>query len=486
VTKRGKNLCRLFQGNEKLKGATVRRVQVGIRQKSNFSIKAVLAGLVVIVVCLVTIVDASAASSKYAAVVMDANTGKTLFSENADAPRYPASLTKMMTLYLLFEALDRGKLTLASRVPFSAQAAAEPPTKLGVKAGNSITVETAIYALVTKSANDAATALAELMGGSEENFARMMTAKARSLGMSRTTFRNAHGLPDPAQRTTARDMATLGIALREHFPRYYKYFSTRSFTYGKHRIANHNRLLGRVKGVDGIKTGYTRASGFNLVSSVYDGDRRVVAVVLGGQSGRSRDARMAELIKKYLPKASTRGGGMLVAKAGSSPITALASVILPKRNAPTPEPRQEAEATVTDVIVATNEDEVLAAESAQIAAQEGQASLVQAYAQPTPRPEGDVDSDETDPIRTASTAPEGWAIQVASSPSETEAKTFLEKTSQRVGKLLASAEPFTVAFDKDGTTYYRARFGGFDSKDAAWDACGALKKKKIACYAVQQ
>ena len=452
---------------------------------STFPLKSLLAGIVAVAMTLAA-VDASfaaskASSSKYAAIVVDANTGKTLFSANADAQRYPASLTKMMTLYMVFEALNSGKLTLSSRVPFSAQAASEPPTKLGVKAGNSITVETAIYSMITKSANDSATAVGELLGGSQQNFARMMTSKARRLGMSGTTFQNAHGLPNPAQKTTARDMAVLGIALREHFPRYYKFFSTRSFQYGRKRINGHNRLLGRIKGVDGIKTGYTRASGFNLASSVSDGDRRIVAVVLGGQSGRARDAHMAELIRKYLPKASTRGGGALVAKGGDSPIAAIASAILPKRNAPTPDIRPK-----SDVIVALSEEEVLEAESQQMAEQETvveetSAPVVQAYAEPTPRPKAEVD-----PIRTASTAPEGWAIQVASSPSEAEAKGFLAKTSKQAPKAIASASPFTVPFEKGGTTYYRARFGGFETKTAAWNACSALKKKKIACYAVQQ
>lgn len=449
------------------------------------SFRPLLAGIVAVAVTLAASAGASAAS-KHAAIVIDANTGKTLFSENADAPRFPASLTKMMTLYLVFEALNAGKIKLSSRVPFSAQAAAEPPTKLGVKAGNSITVETAIYSLVTKSANDSATALAELLGGSSQNFARIMTAKARRLGMSGTTFQNAHGLPNSAQKTTARDMAMLGIALKEHHPRYYKYFSTRSFTYGKHRIANHNRLLGRVKGVDGIKTGYTRASGFNLASSVSNGDRGIVAVVMGGQSGRSRDAEMARLIKKYLPKASTRDRGPLIAKAGESPIAAIASAILPRRNAPTPDPKPE-------VVVALSEEEILEAESRQMAEQETvveetTAPIVQAYAAsapratPAPRPKVDVD-----PISTASTsAPEGWAVQVASSPSQAEAQGFLAKTTKRAPGAVAAASPFTVPFVKDGTTYYRARFGGFESKTAAWNACSALKKKKIACYAVQQ
>ena len=171
---------------------------------------------------------AEAATPKYAAIVVDVNSGKTMFSASADAPRYPASLTKMMTLYMLFDGLKSGKFTKSTRIPVSRHAASQAPSKLGLKAGQSITVETAILALVTKSANDAAAASGEFIGGSEARFAQMMTAKARNLGMSRTTFRNASGLPNPAQLTTARDMATLGIALRQHFPQYYAYFSTRS------------------------------------------------------------------------------------------------------------------------------------------------------------------------------------------------------------------------------------------------------------------
>ncbi|MBN9072824.1 MAG: D-alanyl-D-alanine carboxypeptidase [Rhizobiales bacterium] len=278
-------------------------------------------------------------AAKSAAIVIDASTGKTLYSSSADSRRYPASLTKMMTLYLTFEALQRGKIKLSTPVPFSAQAATQAPTKLGVKAGGAITVEQAILSLITRSANDSSWALAELLGGSSSNFARLMTAKARSLGMTGTVFRNPNGLPDPGQFTTARDMAKLGIALREHFPRYYPYFSVRSFKFGRQRIANHNKLLGRVKGVDGIKTGYTRASGFNLVSSATDGKRRIVAVVLGGTSGASRDRQMEELIATYMPRASGKGssGGDLIAKAAPAQVVDDLEVAqLPEHGAPNP------------------------------------------------------------------------------------------------------------------------------------------------------
>jgi D-alanyl-D-alanine carboxypeptidase len=413
--------------------------------------------------------ETSAASSKYAAIVVDANTGKTLFSANAEQARYPASLTKMMTLYMIFERLASGKLKKTTQIQFSRHASARPPTKLGVKAGKSASVETIIYSLVTKSANDSAAAVAEYLGGSEEGFARMMTAKARKLGMSRTVFQNASGLPDPDQRTTARDMAILGIALREHFPQYYPYFSTRSFTYGRQRMANHNRLLGRVKGVDGIKTGYTRASGFNLVSSVGDGKRRVVAVVMGGQTGRARDNHMADLIRKYLPKASGRGGGDLVAKAedDSAVEVAVAEPAKPKAVKSAAKPAKKPEADAPRVVETVEEP------------------IVQAYVAPAKRPKAPLDA-AVDPIATSSTGnvPSGWSIQVASMPDLGEAKSTLAKTGKQAASVLADASAYTVPFEKDGITYYRVRFGGFASKTAAWNACGALKKKKIACYAV--
>jgi D-alanyl-D-alanine carboxypeptidase len=465
----------------------VRQVLAGIAHRTFLSCKSTLALLLALAISGAAVAP-SHANSKYAAIVVDANTGKTLFSSSADAARYPASLTKMMTLYLTFEALKAGKIKKSTKVSFSKNAAKEPPTKLGVKAGGSITVETAIYSLVTKSANDAATALAELIGGSEENFARQMTAKARQLGMTGTIFRNAHGLPNPAQRSTARDMATLGIALREHFPQYYSYFSTRSFKYGKQRLANHNRLLGRLKGVDGIKTGYTRASGFNLVSSVSDGNRRVVAVVMGGQTAKSRDNHMAELIRTWLPKASSkRGGGDVVAKASNetsnSPIRALAA-LLPGKNAPKPEvrPEEDVMALAEETEEAVETDEAVTIDAAEEGDAESESPVVeQAYAEPIPARMADID-----PINTATVPKSGWSIQVASSPSEVEARAFLTKTTRQAGEALADASGYTVTFDKDGVTYHRARFGGFETKNDAWNACKALKKKKIECYAVQQ
>jgi D-alanyl-D-alanine carboxypeptidase len=473
----------------------VRQALSGFVSKSPSLLKTIA-----IVALAMTVVVADVASSmaaKSSAIVIDAKTGKVLYSSDANGRRYPASLTKMMTLYLTFEALAKGRISKSTPVVFSANAAAEPPTKLGVRPGGSVPVETAILSMVTKSANDSATALGEMLGGNEANFARMMTAKARALGMNGTVFRNANGLPNPGQFTTAHDMAMLGIALREHFPQYYGYFSQRSFLYGRQRINGHNRLLGRIKGVDGIKTGYTRASGYNLVSSVNDGDRKLVAVVMGGASGRARDNQMAGLINTYMPRASTRGGGALIAKAGgSSPISALAKVFLPKHDAPTPDekPAVEDDATVAadDTAPVAADDTAPVAEettpvvqikkvkTVAVAAMAPAPQAVAAYAEPEPAP-----APAVDPVNTAS-VPSGWAVQVASSPKQSEAQAFLDRTSKQAPKVLADASGFTVAFEKDGVTYYRARFGGFSSKNAAWDACNALKKKKITCYAVQQ
>src|SRR5436190_1097930 len=242
----------------------------------------------------------------YADLVMDANSGAVLHAENADSLRHPASLTKIMTLYLLFEQLEAGKLRLDSRLEVSDHASQQAPSKLGLLPGQTLSVEDAIRALVTKSANDAAVVVAEAIGGDEDSFARMMTRKARALGMSRTVYANASGLPDDDQITTARDQATLGRAIQDRFPRYYRYFATPAFVYRGHAMRNHNKLLGRVEGVDGIKTGYTRASGFNLVSSVRRGNRHIVAVVLGGASGGARDARMRSLIEQQIASAATQ------------------------------------------------------------------------------------------------------------------------------------------------------------------------------------
>jgi D-alanyl-D-alanine carboxypeptidase len=245
-------------------------------------------------------------SPQFSSIIVDGNSGAVLASNNPDGIRRPASLTKIMTLYLLFERLDAGKMKLDTEMDVSEHASEQAPTKLGLRPGQTLKVEDAIKGLVTRSANDAAVVIAEAIAGDETEFARLMTRKARALGMSKTTYRNASGLPNDEQLTTARDQATLGRAIQDRFPRYYRYFATTVFNYRGQSIRNHNRLLGSVEGIDGIKTGYTRASGFNLVSSMRRGNRHLVGVVLGGRSGGSRDATMRNLLAENLEKGATK------------------------------------------------------------------------------------------------------------------------------------------------------------------------------------
>lgn len=267
--------------------------------------------------------SAGAGGDKHAAMIVDANTGAVLHADDADELRHPASLTKMMTLYMTFELLEAGRLKMTDRVVISDNAAAQAPSKLGLEAGESISVSDAIRALITKSANDVAVALAEKIGGSERNFVRLMNTRARELGMSKTTFQNPSGLPDKNQVTTARDMITLGMRLQDHFPNYYPLFATRSFGFNRATYRNHNTLLNSFQGIDGIKTGYTRMSGFNLVSSVRRGNRHVVGAVFGGSSAASRNAEMRTLLTRALARASTtktrKPQPMLIAKLKAPP-----------------------------------------------------------------------------------------------------------------------------------------------------------------------
>jgi D-alanyl-D-alanine carboxypeptidase len=245
-------------------------------------------------------------SPQFSSIIVDGNSGATLTASSPDASRHPASLTKIMTLYLLFERLDAGKMNLDTEMAVSEHASEQAPTKLGLRPGQTIRVEDAIKGLVTRSANDAAVVIAEAIAGDEDDFAKLMTHKARALGMTRTVYRNASGLPDDDQVTTARDQSTLGRSIQDRFPRYYRYFSTETFNYHGQSIRNHNHLLGSVEGVDGIKTGYTRSSGFNLVTSMRRGNRHLVGVVMGGRSGSSRDAIMRNLLAENLEKAASK------------------------------------------------------------------------------------------------------------------------------------------------------------------------------------
>ena len=272
----------------------------------------------------------SSAHAKYASFIINENTKRIYHNANADTRNYPASLTKIMTLYLVFDALKSKKISMNSKFKVSKRATRQPPSKLNLSAGSNITVKNAILALVTKSANDVATVIAENLGKSERNFAKLMTRKAKKLGMTRTTFRNASGLPNRGQLSTARDMATLGIAIRKNHPNFFKLFKTKSFIYKGIKYTNHNNLLGSYSGTDGIKTGYTNASGFNLVASVERNGQRIIGVVFGGKKARSRDKHMVKLLNKYF-KTSLSKPLVRIAKPSELPKTR-PKIVLAEKN----------------------------------------------------------------------------------------------------------------------------------------------------------
>lgn len=476
-----------------------------------------------------------------ASIVVDAKTGRILQGDNIDEPRIPASITKVMSLYLLFEQLERGRIRLDTPLQVSAYAASQPPTKLGLRPGSTIEVDDAIKAMVTLSANDVSVVVAENIAGSEEAFAQMMTRKARELGMGATAFYNPHGLPhSPPNITTARDLSVLGRAIQDRFPKYFAYFGTSSFRYGQRTIRGHNRLLGKVHGVDGIKTGYTRLSGFNLLTSVNTDTRSVVAVVLGGRSGASRDQKMAALIDNHLPRAYAgartappvvEGSAVAVAEApirrAPEPPVAAAPVQVASASPQAPVPQATPERKPLDlntlrpvVASATGASSTTTPSStSSVRWQKGQAPLplnAQAYATlppedavAAPGPEQKAalqakiqtrfeEPPPAPPVRTAALKPEpkaeakaeepkkavtGWVIQLGATDDETKAREMLDKARSRSGKVLAKAAPFTEKVTVEGSTLYRARFSGFDASGDAEKACKALKRSGFACFA---
>ena len=278
--------------------AVLRQVKEHWRNCGRILIQAatVAAPLALFGVALPTTASAQIGSARYSSIVVDNGSGKVMEAVNADELRYPASLTKLMTLYMAFEALRDHKIALGQTVPVSGHAASMEPSKLGLLPGTYFTVSDAILGIVTKSANDAACALGELLGGDEDRFGQMMTLRARGLGMTSSTFRNASGLPDPEQTTTARDLALLAHHLVTDFPNFYHYFSEPSFYFHGREIPNHDRMLQAYQGADGLKTGYTQAAGHNLVTSALRGDVRLIGVVMGARSNGERDLHMASLL----------------------------------------------------------------------------------------------------------------------------------------------------------------------------------------------
>lgn len=402
------------------------------------------------------------AEAKYASIVIEADSGRVLHAVNADSRNYPASLTKMMTLYLLFEAFENGSARLDTAFTVSSRAAGMPPSKLGLRAGSKIAARDAMLALVTKSANDAAVVVAEGLGGTEVKFARLMTDKARALGMSRTTFRNASGLPNTGQMSTARDMALLGQRLIRDFPQYYGYFSTSEFSYKGVTHANHNRLLGAYRGTDGIKTGYIRASGFNLVASVERDGRRLIGVVFGGKSSRSRDSHMMALLDKGFSRLNT-----LVAE--RPPVRELPELAEEEALA-----QGDADLPLDDGSSIDEDEEVaVIAPRPVLKPAAPRAAPVASVAAPTR------------PVRSAilATGDGEWSIQVGAFSREANARRAAEEAITIVGNHLTGAILDIDTFKNQKGTLYRSRLSGLSSV-AAQESCKVLKAKQRDCITI--
>ncbi len=467
----------------------------------------------------------------YASIVVDANSGITMESSNADSPRHPASLTKLMTLYLLFEQLQASKIKMTTELPVSEHASAMAPSKLGLKAGETIDVATAIRAIVTKSANDVAVVVAEAIGGNELAFAQRMTRKARALGMTHTNYHNASGLPDEQQITTARDQAILARAIHDRFPQYFHFFSMQNFVYHGKTIRNHNHLLGSIPGVDGMKTGYIHESGFNIIVSVHRDNRALVAVVFGGRSAPARDARVISLINNNINVAAVKRTAPMVVEGWEKPVAQ--TVAATNENVAAPPPH------ATPVVAAASPPPVVAAPLASPPA-------APPLAAPAPSP-GSTDPIRPVPVKTVSVQPQimhtasllplplashmlipapaaasppvatvsppptkaphpaqvasaspngptpvaaaqelaakprgGWMIQVGALDNETAAKQRLTTAQSMAKHQLGEASPFTEPVAKGDKTLYRARFAGLE-KSQAEAACKSLRHREIPC-----
>jgi D-alanyl-D-alanine carboxypeptidase len=387
----------------------------------------------------------AASQTKYAAIVVDAKSGEILYAKHADSPRYPASITKIMTLYLTFEALASGKLHPEDKVLVSPHAAAQSPTKLGVRAGDSVTVTEAMDGMATKSANDMAVAMAEKLGGTESRFAALMTLRAQELGMQNTHFVNASGLPDSRQISTARDIAILSRAVMRDYPQYYKLFSLQEFTFRGQVMANHNHLLGRMPGVDGLKTGFTNASGFNLAVSAVRDNRRLIAVVMGGPTTALRDQNAEDLLLTGFNVMQRRANGekIVVAQNMFEPTELNGPVVRP--------PSEQGDGD--------------------------QASLKIELAQAPAARAGKIEVVGSRRDRQAKTR---WAVQVGEFRSKTDAHRQIALVEKKFSDHFDGARGQA---EKEGRKY-KAVFVGFAETDAK-DACRALKAKRLACLVIQ-
>ena len=462
---------------------------------------------------------------KDAALVVDGATGKVLYGRNENAERHPASLTKMMTLYLLFDALKAGKVTMQTQMPVSWHASIQKPTKLNLRPGQTIAVDEAIRALVIRSANDAAVVIAEALGGTESHFAEMMTARARQLGMRETNYHNASGLPDPLQISTASDLAILGRHLAYDYPQYFPYFGLAGFTYKGAWIPTHDNLIGRYEGADGIKTGYTGASGFNLVSSVTRGTTHLIAVVMGGRTAMRRDLEMVRLLDQTFAQISANP--MMVARASvpwqqvaqGAPAPAIAGFSLPQVSSnsfsslsPVPPTVQAEDEDAAESVRAPDENiPLIHAEGAPAAPQAPQAApaVPPLTAKAASRPDASLATAQAQLVRTAANAPKpqtrptqdtgegdldtvtpspgrNWTIQIGAYADRELAMEQLKIYAGKAQDILASASKIIAPLpSNNGHMIYRARFGLYAEQEAR-DVCNRLTQRGQTCFAALQ
>jgi D-alanyl-D-alanine carboxypeptidase len=457
--------------------------------------------------------------AKDAALIVDGATGKVLYARNETAQRHPASLTKMMTLYLLFDALKAGKVTMQTQLPISRHAAIQKPTKLNLRPGQTISVDTAIRATVIRSANDVAVVIAEALGGTESHFSEMMTAKARQLGMRETNFHNASGLPDPLQISTAADLAILGRHLAYDYPQYFPYFDLAGFNYKGTWYPTHNNLIGRYDGADGIKTGYTGASGFNLVSSVTRGTTHLIAVVMGGRTAVRRDLEMVRLLDQTF--AQITANPTLVARATvpwqqvaqSAPAPAIAGFSLPQVTtsqfaALSPIPK-----SVPNTVQSEDEDAAEAVrapdENVALIHAEGAAVASQVPAVPDTRADKKLAAAQARLVKTAVNAPRpqmrptlredamesdaepaapgrNWTIQIGAYADKALALAQLKTYAGKAQDILAKASQIVAPLQSNnGHVIYRARFGLFAEQEAR-EVCNRLTARGQICFAAVQ
>ncbi len=407
-----------------------------------------------------------AAARQEASIVVDHRSGNVLAARNADEAAIPASLTKMMTLYLTFRAVTAGQLDLSSRIKVSSRAAGMPPTKLGLRAGDTIRVEDAILGLVTRSANDAATVLAEALGGSEDRFALAMTRTARKLGMTRTVFRNASGLPDGEQRSTARDLARLASGLIRDYPGYYRYFSSRSFSYRGRTHPNHNRLLGVYPGMDGLKTGYTRASGFNLAASAVRDGRRLVAVVIGGRSAGARDATMVALLDRSFERAAPKSGE---------------EALVARREPTSAKPVAGEREVVVASLATTTSDAAVAVPSARpkrAAKAAAAPKLAKKSAKATKK------QAKSKPAAKRPAAGGAYGVQVGAFRAAPQARAAMKQAMKHAPDLLRGTFGSVATQQVRSKPLFKATLVGLSRSDAE-AACKRLKKRKQDCMVIQ-